>query len=209
MQKPADRLDHRQVHPGDQQNRGAGDPRQHHGGNGHRAGQGQVRRVHYTQLCHVHRQQARASPQHGQTPHQRRAQQGEERQLPSAQRVLLRQCHKGDGRSSQPQKQAAHEVDIVGKQTRQQRHTQSHTGDPARSQLQKIGQRRFAGGAIPSEQVMEGVDEAVIKSQNERHRAAGHAGYAVRQRHTKAVKRRRNHTNTSCKKRFLLSWMLP
>lgn len=130
-------------------------------------------------------------------PHQRRTQQGEERRLPAAQGILLRQRHKGDGRLRQAQKQAAHEVDMVGEQARQQRHAQAHADDPAHAQLQEIGQRCFPGGVVPVEQVVEGIDEAVIEAQNERHRAAGHTGHAVRQRHAKAVKgRQESHSHT-------------
>lgn len=65
---------------------------------------------------------------------------------------------------------------MVGEQTRQQRHAQSHADEPAHAQLQEIGQRCFPGGVVPAEQVVKGVDEAVIEAQNKRHRAAGHEG---------------------------------
>lgn len=65
---------------------------------------------------------------------------------------------------------------MVGKQPRQQRHAQSHADDPAHTQLQEIGQCCFPDGVVPAQQVVKGVDEAVIESQNERHRAAGHTG---------------------------------
>ena len=69
----------------------------------------------------------------------------------------------------------------------QRQHARPHSEDPAEAELQKIDDRRFSRVRVLSKQAVQRVEEAIIKTEDERDRSAGHTGDAVSQRHAKSM----------------------
>lgn len=163
-----DGLNGREIDARDEQNRRTGDPRQHHRRDRHRAGEENVAQHPDWRARkadgHANCIRAEQRQQHDeQQPKQR------ERRVPllPAQGFFLR---------------AEHEW-----KRGQRQHARPHSEDPAEAELQKIDDRRFSRVRVLSKQAVQRVEEAIIKTEDERDRPAGHTGDAVSQCHAKSM----------------------
>ena len=81
----------------------------------------------------------------------------------SVQHAPLRPDDERERGQRQPQKQAAHKIDLRRKQLRERGHARDHPHDPAEAELQKIADGGSARVLVRPEQLMQRVKKPVVK----------------------------------------------
>ena len=198
MQQLFDPTDHRQIHAEDQQYSGAGNAGQEHGGNGNRTGQEQIQRRGYGEVRQIHIHHLNFGIHISQRRHNGNAKDNKGRVLPLLLDTgVLFLCNDKDRGENEAQEQGRHGINIGLKEFGENQYCQNHTHSPAQQQFNEVDQAFFFLFLLAIEYLVNRADELVIKSQNQRNGATGHAGHTIRQRHTKAVDHCSDHKLSS------------
>ena len=178
----AHRSDYRQIQPHDQQQRRTGNPRQHHGGNGHKAA-----KKHINKAPHTAHRAAGHRMNGGHYHHKDDTRQNKGRPFPApSQRHFFLMQYQWDGKQDKADKYGTDSINMAFKHTAQRQDRQAHANHPAKPQLDQEFQRRTPALSASVDQVVQRRKKAVVKSQQKGDRTAGNTGHTVGQRHTES-----------------------
>ena len=198
LQQAADGLNRGQIHARNEQDGRAGDAGQHHGRDGHGTRGKEINVLQGREVGVVDAAEGPCLAAEKRQPHHEGNTQQQSpcvaKGLPEG--LILCHRHEGDGAEGEPQKQRAHEINVLLKQVGEQNDTAAHADAPADAQLGKVAESRFARFARAPEQIVERIEKALVEAQNKRDGPARNAGDTVRQRHAEPVKCRQQHRNT-------------
>ena len=199
MQQLLRGIDRGYIDTEDQQQRGAGDTGQQHGGDGKYAADHQIGQLEQRQAPEIQTAKAAAAAAKeghgGHQPHAQKA--GQDGFEAETQAFPLFPGDEGNGPCRQAKKQRAEKVDALFKDLAQDQHGAAHAQDPAETEFEKVKGRVLPPGVVPAEEIVQSAQKTFVKAQNEGNGAPGHTGNAVRQGHGHTVQHGFQHRNRS------------